>query len=116
MQIKPILAAVGAVACMSHEWTAVAADAPHPSGENSSLQAMADDKAGAKTEERDMKPAATVSVRNTRPRTDHHKDVRACLDAGKNEAITDGLRRRIHVASAGRAGGPRAMSFATTPR
>jgi len=83
MQIKPILAAAAAVTCMSLQWTAIAADVPNPSGENSSLQAMADDQAGGQH----MKPAATVSVRNTRPRTDGHKDVRACLDAGKNDAI-----------------------------
>ena len=28
-----------------------------------------------------------VAVRNSRPRDDHHKDARACLKAGTNEAV-----------------------------
>jgi len=33
------------------------------------------------------KPDAPVAVRNTRPKTDRHRDARACLDAGNNAAI-----------------------------
>ena len=33
------------------------------------------------------KPMRTVTVRNTRPPGDRHKDARACLNAGTNEAI-----------------------------
>lgn len=33
------------------------------------------------------KPTRTVSVRNTRPQADGHKDARACLKAGTNEAV-----------------------------
>jgi len=112
MQIKPIIAVAGAIACMFLEWTAIAAAAPNPpgdavnydsqtarSGETFILQAMAEDEADAKTEKdpeanaeeqhmaKTVKPVKTVSVRNTRPRIDRHKDARACLDAGKNEAV-----------------------------
>ena len=31
--------------------------------------------------------AATVSVRNTRPKMDLHKDARACLEAANNKAV-----------------------------
>ena len=112
MQIKPIIAVAGAIACIVLEWPAIAAGAPIPSGaavnyvgeiasaaENFILQAMAEDDADAnsdaapeaKSEEQDIsetgKPAAVVSVRNTRPRIDRHRDARACLDAGNNLAI-----------------------------
>lgn len=112
MQIKPIIAAAGALACILLEWPAVAAGAPIPSGaavnyvgqiatagENFILQAMAEDDADAKTEatpeamseEQDItrtgKPAAGVSVHSTRPRIDRHRDARACLDAANNLAI-----------------------------
>lgn len=33
------------------------------------------------------KPEAPLAVRNTRPKADRHRDARACLEAGKNEAI-----------------------------
>ena len=89
MQIKPIIAAAG-IACMLPEWTAIAADAPNPPSEILII-AMAEDMAEAKAGEQHMteiaKPATTVSVRNTRPKVDHHKDARACLDAKKNEAV-----------------------------
>ena len=112
MQIKPVIAAAGVIASMLLNFTAIAAGAPKPSGDAMNydgqvastgeifiLQAMAEDEADAKTgkaleakaEEQRMqksgKPAPTVSVRNTRPKTDHHKDARACLDAHNNEAI-----------------------------
>lgn len=104
MQIRPIIATAGAIACMLLEWTAIAADAPNPSGDAVNydsrmarageifiLQAMAEDKADAKIGAQHMtktrKPAATVSVRNTRPRIDRHKDARPCLNAGNNAAI-----------------------------
>ena len=78
MQIKSIIAAAGALACLFLEGTAIAADAPTAS-------------VNAASEQQDMtkagKPAATVSMRNTRPHTERHKDARACLDAGKNQAI-----------------------------
>jgi hypothetical protein len=75
MQIKFFLAAVGTLACLS--------------GGIFSFQAMAEDtkfeeEGMAKNSKRDI----TVSVRNTRPATDRHKDARRCLDAGKNEAIS----------------------------
>lgn len=78
MQIKSIIAAACALACLFLEATAIAADAPTPS-------------VNAASEQQDMtkagKPAATVSIRNTRPHSERHKDARACLDAGKNQAI-----------------------------
>jgi len=112
MQIKPIIAAAGAIACILLEWPAIAAGAPILSGatvnyvgeiasagENFILQAMAEDDADAKTEaapgatseEQDItrtgEPDAGVSVRSTRPRIDRHRDARACLDAGNNLVI-----------------------------
>jgi len=112
MQIKPIIAAAGAVAFIFLGWAAVTAAAPIPSGaavnhvdefasggEIFTLQAMAEDEAEVKTEtmpeamskEQDMskteKPVTSVSVRNTRPRVDRHRDARVCLDAGNNLAI-----------------------------
>ena len=112
MQIKPVISAAGVVASMLLSLTAIPASAPKPPGDAMNydgqiastgeifiLQAMAEDEADAKSgkalearaEEQHMqksgKPAPTKSVRNTRPKTDHHKDARACLDAGKNEAI-----------------------------
>lgn len=112
MQIKPIIIVAGAIAWMFLEWTAIAAAAPNPpgdavnydghtarAGETFILQAMAEDETDAntevapqaKSEEQDMmktaKPVTTMSVRNTRPRIDRHKDARACLDAGNNEAV-----------------------------
>ncbi len=112
MQIKTIIAAAGAIACILLEWPAIAAGAPNPSdagvnydgrikttGENFILQAMAEDEANATTEaapetksdEQDItktgKPAAGVSLRTGRPRIDRHRDARACLNAGNNLAI-----------------------------
>lgn len=61
--------------------------------------AMAEDEANTQTGETPVtntgrlrmlptpKPAVTVQKRNTRPRTDHRADARACLDAGDNLAI-----------------------------
>jgi hypothetical protein len=74
MQIKFILAAAGTLACLS--------------GAICGTQAIAEDTkfsedGMAKNSKRDI----TVSVRNTRPANDHHKDARKCLDAYKNEAI-----------------------------
>ena len=75
MQIKMFLAAMGTLACLS--------------GGIFSLQAMAEntqfgEDGMAKNSKRDI----TVSVRNTRPATDRHKDARRCLDAGKSAAIS----------------------------
>ena len=90
MQIKPIFAAASLIACMLPEWTGTAAGAPNPPSEMLII-AMTEDKADAKAGEQHMtetrKAATTVSVRNTRPKVDRHKDARACLDAKKNEAV-----------------------------
>jgi hypothetical protein len=108
MQIKSILAAAVAIAFMIQGWTAIAAaQDSRIASEIFTLQAQAGDMPEAKTEgktevkstddpeatsdgqtlTKPQKQVTTVSVRNTRPRTDRHKDARACLDAGNNEAI-----------------------------
>mgnify|MGYP001302727661 CR=1 FL=1 len=110
MQIKSILAAAVATAFMIQGWSAIAAQGSHNAGEIIMLAAKAakavempmtptEDKTevkpegapGAASEAQPMakpeKQQTTVSVRNTRPRVDPHKDARACLDAGNNEAI-----------------------------
>ena len=74
MQIKFILGAAGAVACLS--------------GAISSGQAIAEDTrfsedGMAKNSKRDI----TTTVRNTRPANDHHKDARKCLNGDKSEDI-----------------------------
>lgn len=75
MQIKFFIGAVGTLACLS--------------GGLLSLQAIAEDsKFGEDGMAKNSKRDITVSVRNTRPATDRHKDARRCLDAGKNEAIS----------------------------
>jgi hypothetical protein len=108
MQIKSILAAAVAIAFMIQGWTAIAAaqDSLNAS-EIFILQAKAGDMPETNTEgkaevnsedvpeaasegqpmTKPQKPVTTVAVRNTRPRTDRHKDARACLDAGNNESI-----------------------------
>lgn len=108
MQIKSILAAAVAIAFMIQGWAAIAAaqDSRNAS-EIFILQAKTGDMPETKTEGKPevksedvpeaasdgqpmtklQKPVTTVSVRNTRPRTDRHKDARACLDAGNNAAI-----------------------------
>ena len=73
MQIK-IIAVAGTVACLS--------------GAIFGVQAIAEDTkfsedGVAKNSKRDI----AVSVRNTRPANDHHKDARKCLDGDKNEAV-----------------------------
>lgn len=108
MQIKSILAAAVAIAFMIQSWTAIAAaQDSRIASEIFTLQAQAGDMPEAKTEgktevkstddlgatsdgqpmTKPQKQVTTVSVRNTRPRTDRHKDARACLDAGNNESI-----------------------------
>ncbi len=103
MQIKSILAAAVAIAFMIQGWTAIAAQDSRNLSEIFILQAKAGDMPETKTEVKSedapeatsdgqpmtkpQKPVTTVSVRNTRPRTDRHKDARACLDAGNNERI-----------------------------
>jgi hypothetical protein len=52
------------------------------------MQAIAEDTkfsedGMAKNSKRDI----AVSVRNTRPANDHHRDARKCLDGDKNEAL-----------------------------
>ena len=75
MQIKFFLATLCTAACLS--------------GGIFSLQAMAEDsKFGEDGMAKNSKRDITVSVRNTRPATDRHKDARRCLDAGRNEAIS----------------------------
>ena len=89
MQIKSIVAAAVAAACML---TSMAGSA-----------AMSEDKVNATTEKdpearssgepMTAEPMAQTSksalqaIRNTRPKADRHRDARACLEAGKNEAI-----------------------------
>jgi len=104
MQIKSILAAAVAIAFMIQGWTAIAAHDSRNASEIFILQAKAGEMPETKTEvtsedvpeatsegqpmTKPQKPTTTVvSVRNTRPRTDRHKDARACLDAGNNESI-----------------------------
>ena len=88
MQIKSILAAAVVMAFMIHGWSAIAAS--HDSGSASEI-AIAQAKAGDMTDgplmTKPMRKTATVSIRNTRPQTDAHKDARGCLNAGKNESI-----------------------------
>lgn len=79
MQIRLIVAAAAGFVVLLPGPTAGAADMdtePAP-------QAAPAQDATMKTET----PAATVSVRNTRPKVDRHKDARACLDAVDNKAI-----------------------------
>ena len=106
MQIKPIIAAAAALACLISASAAVAANASGAAsnpdrrtakaGEILMLAAMSEDKALAKPgqagpAERDMtnagKAPATTSVRNTRPKFDRHKDARACLDKADVKSI-----------------------------
>jgi hypothetical protein len=74
MQIKLIVAAAGSFIVMLLGSTAGAADMD----------------AGQAAQDEMMKsenPAATVTVRNTRPKVDRHKDARACLEAANNKAV-----------------------------
>lgn len=104
MQIKPITAAAGALACMLLGYASISAGAPDRSGaavtngdhsprfgELVIVAAMSDEKAGMRIGQEHManteKPAAAVSVRNSRPKMDHHKDARACLEAVNNKAV-----------------------------
>lgn len=103
MQIKSILAAAVAIAFMIQGWTAIAAQDGRNLSEIFILQAKTGDMPETKTEVKSedvpeatsdgqpmtkpQKPVTAVSVRNTRPRTDRHKDARVCLDAGNNERI-----------------------------
>ncbi|HEX7955017.1 MAG TPA: hypothetical protein VF523_18295 [Burkholderiales bacterium] len=79
MHIKPYVAAIGAVVVMLAGSTAGAADMD---SEQAPQAAPAQDdmmKTG--------KPAATATVRNTRPKVDRHKDARACLEMANNKAV-----------------------------
>lgn len=109
MQIKPIITAAAALACLISGWASVAANAAIASdaalnldgritrtGEILTMAAMSEDKAEAKTgqadpAEQDMantgKAPATTSMRNTRPKIDRHKDARACLNEANIRAI-----------------------------
>ena len=90
MWIKSIVAAAVAAGCML---TSVAGTA-----------ALSEEKVNATTEKdpeakspgepmtaepmaQSSKSAAPQTIRNTRPKADRHRDARACLEAGKNEAI-----------------------------
>ena len=104
MQIKSTLAAAVAITFMIQAWTAGAADQDsRDASEIFILQERTEDMPKAKTEvksedvpedatgeqpmtkpRKQMKP---VSVRNTRPQKDAHKDARTCLKARKNELI-----------------------------
>jgi hypothetical protein len=102
MQIKPILAAAGAGACMFLGWSAlvVAASNDGQSAVEEILitQAAAEGEPVEQTEiapqpmsgGQEMtaaeKPAA-IPIRSGRPRVERHRDARVCLDAGNNLAI-----------------------------
>jgi len=107
MQIKSISASVVAFAFL------LAGDVASAAEQNSANSTSADENFEAKTaakaevRSRDVadsapqaessikttKPTRTTSVRNTRPQTDGHKDARACLKAGSNEAIARCARK-----------------------
>ena len=89
MHIKSIVAAAVAAGCLL---TSVAGTA-----------ALSEDKGNATTEKdpearssgepvtaepmAQSSKSALQTMRNTRPKADRHRDARACLEAGKNEAI-----------------------------
>ncbi len=101
MQIKSISTTLVAFAFLLAGGVAIAAE------QNSSNSTRADENFEAKTaakaevRSRDVadaapqaessmkttKPTRTISVRNTRPQVDGHRDARACLKAGNSEAI-----------------------------
>jgi hypothetical protein len=109
MQIKSIITAAGALACLMSGWAVVAANAPIASGaalnldsrttragEILTMAAMSEDKADAKTGQADAaeqemantgNAPATTSIRNTRPKIDRHKDARVCLNDANTKAI-----------------------------
>ena len=72
MQIKSIPTAAVTLAFLLACGAAFAAE------RDNSKSAKAEEMSAART---------TVLVRNTRPQVDRHKDARACLKAGSNEAI-----------------------------
>lgn len=104
MQIKPILAAAGAIACMLLAWPALVAAAASNDATQAAadeifiLQAATEDEPVEETEitpqpmsegqevTAEEKPAA-IPIRSGRPRVERHRDARACLDAGNNLAI-----------------------------
>ena len=112
MQIKPIIAAAGVIACILLQWPAIAAGAPNPSGaamnydhESEAVgdkflsQATVEDesiptteiapvaKPEAQTIPTTVAPVENVVIRGGRPRVERHRDARACLNAGNNVAI-----------------------------
>jgi hypothetical protein len=91
MQIKPILAAAVAAAFMASASAAFAADEAPEMKTETKAEVKSEDVVEGKTEEQPLQKArkvdTTVSVRSTRPQNEPHKDARACLDAGNNEAV-----------------------------
>ncbi len=112
MQIKPIIAAAVAIACIFLGWPAIAAGAPNPSGaavnhdrESAAAgdtfvsQATIEEESiptteiaptanpGEQTIPTTAKPVENVVIQSGRPRVERHRDARACLAAGNNVAI-----------------------------
>jgi hypothetical protein len=90
MQIKSILAAAVAVGCMAAAWTGNAAmseEKINATLENDPEAKSAGEPMTTEPLAQSSKPETPLAVRNTRPKLDRHKDARACLEAGKNEAI-----------------------------
>ena len=104
MQIKSIITAAGALACLMSGWATVAATGAALNldsriawaGEILTIAAMSEDQADAKIgqadpAEQDMantgNAPATTSIRNTRPKIDRHRDARVCLNEANIKAI-----------------------------
>ena len=74
MHIKLLLGTITAGALLS---------CAMPGFEAIAEDAKVDESGMARNSKRDI----TGRARKVRPAADHHKDVRACLDAGKNDAV-----------------------------
>ncbi len=84
MQIKPFIAAAGAIAWLFMIGSALAQDTPAATAEPSAEDtpsAMSDPEAAPSME------IPEARLRNTRPKVERHRDARACLEAGDNSAI-----------------------------
>jgi hypothetical protein len=86
MQIKPIIAAAGVIALMLLGYPAVAAEAARQSG--AAIEQDPEARLGDQHAMKAGRPGTSVAVHNTRPRNDHHKDARKCLNAGNNAQIS----------------------------
>ncbi len=84
MQMKSINVAAVVFACMLAPCTAFAADAVSPAA---MPEADAEMKSASPPMAQATEPAAGMTVRNTRPKVDRHKDARACLESGDNKAV-----------------------------